>query len=203
LSVSAVGQIGSFPDETFHAQSVMPNPGGAPNIFPAKFSCFGPGVGVCAPGVAIVSCVPGGYAAWDGTSMATPHVTGLAALILAHHPVFAGAAKARSDARVGQLFQLISTTSHPVVADATRGGAGMPSVQALAGTAVAAAPQQPAAAANASDLANLVQSVRASLAASGFGGVDGLTDQQLLAAILANQAATIGGLAQLRNLGLI
>ncbi|QDV32187.1 S8 family serine peptidase [Tautonia plasticadhaerens] len=37
-------------------------------------------VDLAAPGSAIYSTVPGGYASYDGTSMATPHVTGAAAL---------------------------------------------------------------------------------------------------------------------------
>ena len=147
LTVSAIGKMNEFPADTNHAQTVMP--GGLGEVFPAKFSCFGPQVEVCGPGVAIVSSVPGGgYAAWDGTSMAAPHVTGLAALVLAHHPAFQGRPKQRNMQRVAQLFQLLQTAARPCVLDIQRGGSGLPNAVALFGdasqTAAACPPATPA-----------------------------------------------------------
>lgn len=53
----------------------------------ASFSNFGQKIDVAAPGVGILSTVPGGfYSSFNGTSMASPHVAGLAALILSRFP---------------------------------------------------------------------------------------------------------------------
>ena len=64
----------------------------------ASFSCYGKtSVDIAAPGTAIYSTVPGNkyqsaiipfLANWDGTSMAAPHVSGVAALIKALRPEF-------------------------------------------------------------------------------------------------------------------
>lgn len=50
----------------------------------ASFSNYGDWVDLCAPGVDILSTVPGGYSKMQGTSMACPHVSGVAALIVSH-----------------------------------------------------------------------------------------------------------------------
>lgn len=52
----------------------------------AYFSNYGNAVDIAAPGVGIKSSIPGGgYATWNGTSMATPHVSAAAAMLILDH----------------------------------------------------------------------------------------------------------------------
>jgi subtilisin family serine protease len=56
------------------------------NYKKASFSDYGNSVKVAAPGVKILSTVPGGYEAWDGTSMSAPVVSGIAAILKSENP---------------------------------------------------------------------------------------------------------------------
>ncbi|NKL44820.1 S8 family serine peptidase [Rhizobium leguminosarum bv. viciae] len=138
LAVSAFGRQGAYPDDTYHAQTVpvgVSGTIGVNGIFAPKFTCHGPEIDVCGPGVAIISSVPGGgYAAWDGTSMAAPHITGLVALLAAHHPEFSNKNAPRNAARVDRLFQTIIGSATGVGLDPTYAGSGVPdTVTAVSG----------------------------------------------------------------------
>lgn len=72
LAVSAFGRDGTFPKDALQAMQKSFPKGQDPKNWMAKFSNVGVETDLTAPGVGIVSTIPGGYAAWDGTSMATP-----------------------------------------------------------------------------------------------------------------------------------
>ena len=95
LAVAAAGNSGStrFP--------YVGNPARCPSFMAvsaidcrrrrASFSSYGPQVEICAPGVNIWSTFPpSGYRRLSGTSMASPHVAGVAALVKRRHPTWHG-----------------------------------------------------------------------------------------------------------------
>lgn len=135
LAVSAIGKLGEFPADSYHSREPVAVDG--MGFFSPRFTCFGPEVGVCGPGVAILSAVPpNNYAIWDGTSLAAAHVTGLAALVLAHHPDFQGPFKARNAMRVDRLFQILKISAQPLnLGDPRRTGFGLPDVLVALGIA--------------------------------------------------------------------
>jgi subtilisin len=81
VSVSALGRTGTYPPSAAGSAERRGPYGHDGADFIAAFSNVGDIV-VTAPGVAIVSTVPGGYLDLDGTSMACPAVTGTIARIL-------------------------------------------------------------------------------------------------------------------------
>jgi subtilisin len=126
LAVSAIGQAGTFPEDSPHAVYAASAAAIGGGFFVPSFSCIGPEVDLCAPGVAVISCQsPDGYAAHDGTSLATPHVAALAALVLAHHIDFRRHFSNRDARRVERLFQILKETAQPLGNPAFT-GAGLP-----------------------------------------------------------------------------
>lgn len=74
-----------------------------------------------APGVAVLSCVPGGnYKTMDGSSMATPHIAGLAALLL----------QAKPTATATELEQaIVGSCTLPAGMPQARGSHGVPDAE--------------------------------------------------------------------------
>ena len=87
LSIAAAGNGGgsskSYPASYNSVISVAAV--GSNNVV-AGFSQQNSQVELAAPGVGVLSTLPSGYASWSGTSMATPHVSAVAALIWSSDP---------------------------------------------------------------------------------------------------------------------
>jgi subtilisin family serine protease len=147
LAVAAVGQQGTYPATSYHGSQVYTDAVPAANeIFSAKFTCFGDEVDVAAPGVAVLSTfAPRGYVAMDGTSMAAPHVAGMAALLVGHHPELRG--QQRDSGRVDGLFEIIRRSCRRLpfpASDGQRQGAGLPILQSAFTAAPASGGSTPA-----------------------------------------------------------
>jgi subtilisin len=106
LAVTALGRKGTFPKGCFSEDAIAPPHGTDSDNFIAAFSNVGPEVNLTAPGVGILSTVPGGYVVMDGTSMASPAALGVAARILAGLPKVLARPRdqARSDAIAAALL---------------------------------------------------------------------------------------------------
>ncbi|MFE5549751.1 S8 family serine peptidase [Streptomyces sp. NPDC056534] len=120
LSVGAIAHTGTSP----HTSIQMP-PWAGP--YPAPFTPTGPGVDLVAPGAAIITTALGdGYTPADGTTIAAAHVTGLAALLLAHHDHLRTQNIPRTPARANHLHTLLRTACRPLpYAAPARSGAGI------------------------------------------------------------------------------
>ena len=88
IAVAALGIEGWGPANSLVAHRKPDDPARwARPWFIANFCCHGPEVNAAAAGVGIIATVPGGqYAAYSGTSMAAPQLTGLLAAALAEQP---------------------------------------------------------------------------------------------------------------------
>lgn len=115
IAVSALGRKGTFPKGSIEEGDVARPFGKDSKDFIAGFSNVGPEVDLTAPGVGILSCVPGGYAPMSGTSMACPAVSGFAARMLSRLPGILAMARdqARSDGIAAALLQAAQTRGFP------------------------------------------------------------------------------------------
>ena len=93
---------------------------------------------VAAPGVDIVSPIPGGYGTWSGTSMATPAVAGAVALLRQRHPAWTPAQIKSS--LVVTARPVFNDTAHKHPTSVLAAGGGMIDVQAADQPGLFAAP---------------------------------------------------------------
>lgn len=122
LSVGALAHTGTYPASSPLAALQPPWPG----PYPAPFTPTGPGVDLIAPGAAVITtALDGGYAAVDGTAIAAAHVTGLAALLLAHHDHLRTQVMPRTATRADHLYGLLRTACRPLPGTDPRTGAGI------------------------------------------------------------------------------
>ena len=104
VAVSALGRSGTFPDDSAEVDTVTAPYGSDEAEFIGDFSNVGPQMDLTAPGVGIISTVPGSYTEISGTSMACPAVTGVAARLLASSEVLAADRDATRSEAIVQIL---------------------------------------------------------------------------------------------------
>ena len=133
LAVSAIGKLGAYPKDSHHRMAESPVRSQAGDFYLASFSNRGEEVDFCAPGVAITSTVPpDAFSAWDGTSMACPHVAGIAGLALQSAPKILEAA--RDSERMGRLYDRLLGIAADLGMGQIYQGSGLPLVSRLVRT---------------------------------------------------------------------
>lgn len=122
-AVTAMGRRDTFPAGTTDDLSIAAPFGTDRKNFIAAFSNIGPDVDFTAPGVGIISTVPGGYATLSGTSMACPAATGMAARLLATQPAILK--KKRDGNRSAAMLEYVASKANKLGFGATFEGNGI------------------------------------------------------------------------------
>lgn len=135
VAVSALGLEGWGPDGTLASvrQPSVREKFGSSRMYLANFSCFGPEIDCCAPGVGIISTIPERfsltmpYGSMDGTSMASPAACGALAAILSATPDYLGLP--RDAGRAERARALLKESCRDVGMEAKFQGRGLPTIR--------------------------------------------------------------------------
>jgi subtilisin len=126
IAVSAMGRVGTFPAGAVEEGDVREPPGDDAKDFIAAFSNVGREIALTGPGVGIISTVSGGYAIMDGTSMACPAVTGVAARLLSMPSNATILGMPRDQARSDAMAQFLLKSARRLGFGPTFEGRGLP-----------------------------------------------------------------------------
>ena len=126
VAVSAMGRIGSFPDQSTEAADIARPFGADKSNYLSAFSNVGPQIDFTGPGAGIVSTLPDDtFGVISGTSMACPAIVGFAAYLLAANPDIQGTSGAE---RVKLWKNLLSGSAGSLGFGRDYEGFGLPSI---------------------------------------------------------------------------